>query len=153
MDVPDLKNDDSCKLWRESTLEDNAKVKKLLGLAEGDDTRFEFEEQLRRPRMIIEYGGKPCNCTKCGNLSNTTTICEIKKNCKCTMVRGRGANTAWRRDQEKRGARVKKAEKEEDKNSPKSSTKTGGGKQGFIEMCGNFKGYFLERRATHVLNH
>ncbi len=54
MDVPNLKNDDSCKLWRESTWEDNAKVKRLLGLAEGDDTRFEFEEQLRRPWMKIE---------------------------------------------------------------------------------------------------
>jgi hypothetical protein len=92
MDVPNLKNDDSCKLWRESTREDNAEVKRILGLAEGDDTRFEFEEQLRRPRMKTEYGGKPYNCTKCGNLSNTTTICEIKKNYKCMMVRGRGAN-------------------------------------------------------------
>jgi hypothetical protein len=79
MDVPDFKNDDSCKLWRESTQEDNAEVKRLLGLAEGDDTRFEFEEQLRRPRMKIEYGGKPYNRTKCGNLSNTTTICEKKE--------------------------------------------------------------------------
>jgi hypothetical protein len=59
MDVPNLKNDDSCKLWRESTREDNAEVKRLLGLAEGDDTKFEFEEQLRRPLMNIEYGGEP----------------------------------------------------------------------------------------------
>jgi hypothetical protein len=104
-------------------------VKRLLGLAEGDDTRFEFEEQIRRPRMKIEYGGKPYNCTKCGNLSDTTTICEIKKNYKCIMVRGRGANAEWRRDQVKRGARVKKAEKEEDKNGSKTSTKKmGGGK-------------------------
>ncbi len=113
MDVPDLKNDECCKLWRESTREDNAEVKRLLGLAEGNDTRFEFEEQLRRPQMKVEYEGKPYNCTKCGNLSNTTTICEIKKNYKCAIVRGRGANAEWRRDQEKRGARVKKAEKEE----------------------------------------
>jgi hypothetical protein len=66
--------------------------------------------------MKIEYGGKPYNCTKCNNLSNTTTMCEIKKNDKCAMVRGRGANAEWRRDQVKRGARAKKAEKEEDKN-------------------------------------
>jgi hypothetical protein len=49
MDVPNLKNDDSYKLWRESSLEDNAEVRRLLGLAEGDDMRFEFEEQQRRP--------------------------------------------------------------------------------------------------------
>jgi hypothetical protein len=103
-----LKNDVSCKLWRESSLKDNAEVRRLLGLAEGDDTRFEFEEQLRRPRMKIEYRGKPYNCTKCGNLSDTTTICEIKKNYKCAMVRGMGANAEWRCDQEKRGTRVKK---------------------------------------------
>jgi hypothetical protein len=41
------------------------------------------------------------------------------------MVRRRGANAEWRCDQEKRGARVKKAEKEEDKNGSKSSTKNG----------------------------
>ncbi len=41
------------------------------------------------------------------------------------MVRGRGANAEWRCDQEKRGARVKKSEKEEDKNGSKSSTKNG----------------------------
>jgi hypothetical protein len=35
----------------------------------------------------------------------------------------RGANAEWRCDQEKRGTRVKKAEKEEDKNGSKSSTK------------------------------
>ncbi len=123
MDFPDFKNDNSCKLWRELTQEDNAKVKRLLGLVEEDDMRFEFEEQLRRPRMKIEYGGKPYNCTKCGILSNTTTICEVKKNYKCAMVRGRGANAEWRHDQVKRGARVKKAEKEEDKNGSKTSTK------------------------------
>jgi hypothetical protein len=54
----------------------------------------------------------------------------------------------------KREARVKKTEKEEDKNGSKTSTKKqGGGKLGFIEVCGNFKGYFLEQRATHILNH
>jgi hypothetical protein len=123
MDVPNLKNDNSCKLWRELSCKDNAKVRRLLGLAEGDDTRFEFEEQLRRPRMKIEYGGKPYNCTKCSNLRNTTTICKINKNYKCPMVRGRGANAEWILDQEKRGTRVKKAEKEEDKNGLKSSTR------------------------------
>ncbi len=30
MDVPDLKNDKSFKLWRESTHEDNAEVRRLL---------------------------------------------------------------------------------------------------------------------------
>ncbi len=30
MDVPDFKNDDSCKLWRELTQEDDAEVKRLL---------------------------------------------------------------------------------------------------------------------------
>ncbi len=43
MDVPNFKNDNSCKLWRELTQEDNAKVKRLFGLAEGDDTRFELK--------------------------------------------------------------------------------------------------------------
>jgi hypothetical protein len=43
MDVPDLKNDNSCKLWRESTRGDNTEVKRLLGLAEGDDTRFDLK--------------------------------------------------------------------------------------------------------------
>jgi hypothetical protein len=39
------------------------------------------------------------------------------------MVRGRSANAEWRCDQVKRGARVKKAEKKEDKNGSKTSTK------------------------------
>ncbi len=38
-------------------------------------------------------------------------------------MRGRGANAEWRRDHEKRETRVKKAEKEEDKNGSKASTK------------------------------
>ena len=31
--------------------------------------------------------------------------------------------------------------------------KKGGGKRGFVEVCGNLKGYFSEQWATHVLNH
>ncbi len=154
MDVSDLKNDDSCKLWRESTWEDNAEVRRLLSLAEGDDTRFEFEEQQRRPQMKIKYRGKPYNCTKCGNLSNTTTICcEMKRNYKCAMVRGRGANAEWRRDQEKRGARAKKRRRKKTRMIQSPLQKKGGGKRGFIEVCGNFKGYFSKQRATHILNH
>ncbi len=57
------------------------------------------------------------------------------------MVRGRGANAEWRQDHEKRGTRVKKVEKEEDKNGSKASTKKGSGKRGFIEVWGNFQGY------------
>jgi hypothetical protein len=33
-----------------------------------------------------------------------------------------------------------------------SSGKKAGKKLGLIEVCGNFKGYFSEGRATHILN-
>jgi hypothetical protein len=39
---------DTCKLWRESSDDDNVKVRRLVGLAEGDDTTFNFAHQLKK---------------------------------------------------------------------------------------------------------
>jgi hypothetical protein len=69
------------------------------------------------------------------------------------MVRGTSANAEWRRDQEKRGTRVKKAEKEEDKNGSKSSIKKAVENEDLLKCAGTLRVLFLERQATHVLNH
>ena len=67
------------------------------------------------------------------------------------MVRGRGANAEWRRDQVKRWARVKKSEKKEDKNGSKTSTTVVN--EDLLKCAGTLRVIFLEQRATHVLNH
>jgi hypothetical protein len=54
-------------------------VKRLISSIGRDDTRFDFEEQLKRRRMKIEYGGKPYNCTKYGYVGGETTVCEVRK--------------------------------------------------------------------------
>ncbi len=41
---------DTCKLWRELSGKDNAKVRRLAGLVEGDDTMFDFAHQLKKSR-------------------------------------------------------------------------------------------------------
>ena len=69
---------DTCKLWMELSGKDNAKVRKLVGLAEGNNTSFNFAHQLKKRRMKIEYRGKPYNCTKCGNVINMINTSEIK---------------------------------------------------------------------------
>ncbi len=39
--------------------------------------------------MKIEYGGKPYNCTKCGEVDDTTNPYDIIKYYSCSMVRGK----------------------------------------------------------------
>jgi hypothetical protein len=43
----------TCKLWRELSGNNNAKVRRLVGLAEGDDTTFNFAHQLKKGQMKI----------------------------------------------------------------------------------------------------
>ncbi len=54
-------------------------MRRLVGLAEGNDTAFDFAHQLKKRWIKIEYGGKPYDCTKCGNVVNVTNTSEIKK--------------------------------------------------------------------------
>jgi hypothetical protein len=69
---------DTCKLWRELAGDNIAKVRRLVGLAEGGDTMFHFAHQLKKRWMKIEYKGKPYNCTKCGDVIDMTNTSEIK---------------------------------------------------------------------------
>ncbi len=54
-------------------------MRRHVGLAEGDDTIFDFAHQLKKGRMKIEYGGKPYYCTKCGDVVDMTKTSEIMK--------------------------------------------------------------------------
>jgi hypothetical protein len=76
-DVANL--NDTCKLWRELSGDNNAKVRRLVGLAEGDDKTFDFAQQLKQRWMNIEYRRKPYNFTKCDNVLDMTNTSEIKK--------------------------------------------------------------------------
>jgi hypothetical protein len=73
--------------------------------------------------MKIEYGGKPYNCTKWGDVVDMTNTSEMLKNYKCAVMRGKDANAEWRCDQERRGTGVKTEVVEQENNGSKSSGK------------------------------